>query len=97
MEKTIEIKISKKAILFLLAIWGFIATIALAVVYNNANFNPAAGPSFCTDANNPVVKGTAGVLGGLSAATALVGSTAKIADTCSYLQGLNPHTNNYNA
>ena len=48
-------------------------------------------------ANNPVVKGTAGVLGGLSAATALVGSTAKIADTCSYLQGLNPHTNNYNA
>ena len=55
MEKTIEIKISKKAILFLLAILGFIATIALAVVYNNANFNPAAGPSFCTDANNPVV------------------------------------------
>ena len=44
-------------------------------------------------ANNPIVKGTAGVLGGLSAATALVGSTAKIADTCTYLQGLNPHTN----
>ena len=55
MEKTIEIKISKKAILFLLAILGFIATIALAVVYYNANFNPAAGPSFCTDANNPVI------------------------------------------
>ena len=55
MEKTIEIKISKKAILFLLAILGLVATVALAVVYNNANFNPAAGPSFCTDANNPVV------------------------------------------
>ena len=55
MEKTIEIKISKKAILFLLAIVGLVATVALAVVYNNANFNPAAGPSFCTDANNPVV------------------------------------------
>ena len=55
MERTIEIKISKKAILFLLAILGLVATVALAVVYNNANFNPAAGPSFCTDANNPVV------------------------------------------
>lgn len=35
--------------------------------------------------NNPVVKGAAGVLAGLSAATALVGSTAKIADTYNYL------------
>lgn len=55
MEKTIEIKISKKAILYLLALLGFVATIALAVVYYNANFNPAAGPSFCTDQQNPVV------------------------------------------
>lgn len=55
MEKTIEIKISKKAILYLFALLGFIATIALAVVYYNANFNPAAGPSFCTDQQNPVV------------------------------------------
>lgn len=55
MEKTIEIKISKKAILFLLAILGLVASVALAFVYSNANFNPAAGPSFCTDANNPVV------------------------------------------
>lgn len=43
--------------------------------------------------NNPVVKGVAGALAGLSAATALVGSTAKIADTCSYLQGINPNNN----
>ena len=40
--------------------------------------------------NNPIIKGTAGVLAGLSAATALVGSTAKIADTANYLKGLNP-------
>jgi hypothetical protein len=38
--------------------------------------------------NNPIVKGAAGALAGLSAVTALVGSTAKIADTCNYLQGL---------
>ena len=55
MEKTIEIRISKNVILYLLAILGLIATVALAVVYYNANFNPAAGPSFCTDQNNPVV------------------------------------------
>jgi len=55
MEKTIEIKISKSVVLYLLAILGFIATVALAVVYYNANFNPAAGPSFCTDQNNPVI------------------------------------------
>ena len=54
-EKTIEVKISKKAILYLLALLGLIATIALAVVYYNANFNPAAGPSFCTDQQNPVI------------------------------------------
>ena len=55
MEKTIEIRISKNVILYLLAILGLIATVALAVVYYNANYNPAAGPSFCTDQNNPVV------------------------------------------
>ena len=42
--------------------------------------------------NHPVVKGIAGVLAGLSAATALVGSTVKIADTANYLKGLNPET-----
>lgn len=41
-------------------------------------------------AKNPIVKKATGVLGGLFAATSLVGSTAKIADTCNYLNGLNP-------
>lgn len=44
-------------------------------------------------AKNPVVQKATGVLGGLFAATSLVGSTAKIADTCNYLQGLNPENN----
>lgn len=43
-------------------------------------------------AKNPVVQKATGVLGGLFAATSLVGSTAKIADTCNYLQGLNPES-----
>ena len=38
---------------------------------------------------NPAVKKAAGVLGGVFAATSLVGATAKIADTCNYLQGIN--------
>lgn len=38
----------------------------------------------------PVVKKAAGVLGGVFAATSLVGATAKIADTCNYLQNSNP-------
>ena len=41
-------------------------------------------------AKTPFVKKTAGVLGGMFAATSLVGSTAKIADTYGYLNGLNP-------
>lgn len=41
-------------------------------------------------AKTPIVKKTAGLLGGVFAATSLVGSTAKIADTYSYLNGLNP-------
>lgn len=39
-------------------------------------------------AKNPIVKKATGALGGLFAATSLVGATAKIADTCNYLQGL---------
>lgn len=42
---------------------------------------------------NPVVKKAAGVLGGVFAATSLVGATAKIADTCGYLQGLDQNNN----
>lgn len=38
---------------------------------------------------NPVVQKATGALGGLFATVSLVGSTAKIADTCNYLQGLN--------
>lgn len=41
-------------------------------------------------ANNPVVKKVAGGLAGLSAATGLVGSAAKIADTTSFLTAQNP-------
>ena len=41
--------------------------------------------------NNPIVKGAAGGLAGLSAITTLVGSSAKIVDTCSYLQSQNPN------
>lgn len=41
-------------------------------------------------AKTPIVKKTAGLLGGVFAATSLVGSTAKIADTYGYLNGLNP-------
>ncbi len=40
--------------------------------------------------NNPIVKKVAGGLAGLSAATTLVGSTAKIADTYSFLSNQNP-------
>ncbi|MCD8377944.1 MAG: hypothetical protein LUB59_04055 [Candidatus Gastranaerophilales bacterium] len=40
--------------------------------------------------NNPIVKKSAGVLAGLSAATGLVGSSAKIADTCNFLTAQNP-------
>lgn len=38
----------KKIIIFILAFIGFIATIELAVVYYNANFNPYALGSFCS-------------------------------------------------
>ncbi len=40
--------------------------------------------------NNPIVKKVAGGLAGLSAATTLVGSTAKIADTYGFLSAQNP-------
>lgn len=39
--------------------------------------------------NNPIVKKGAGIFAGLSAATTLVGSTAKIADTYGYLSNQN--------
>lgn len=39
--------------------------------------------------NNPIVKKGAGLFAGLSAATTLVGSTAKIADTYGYLSSQN--------
>lgn len=42
-------------------------------------------------ANNPLVKKAAGGLAGLSAITTLAGSSAKIVDTCSYLQSQNPN------
>lgn len=44
---------------------------------------------FAKFAKNPIVKKVAGGLAGLSAATALVGSTAKIADTGAFLTSLN--------
>ena len=40
--------------------------------------------------NNPIVRKVAGGLAGLSAATTLVGSTAKIADTYGFLTAQNP-------
>lgn len=45
---------------------------------------------FAKFANNPIVTKTAGVLAGMSAATALVGSAAKIADTYGFLASQNP-------
>lgn len=53
MEKSIVI--SKRALLFLVALAGFVATVVLAVVYFNANFNPDAAPSFCTSQQNPII------------------------------------------
>ena len=44
-------------------------------------------------AKNPIVKKATGALGGIFAATSLVGATAKIADTCGYLNGLNTDNN----
>lgn len=41
--------------------------------------------------NNPMVRKAAGGLAGLSAITTLVGSSAKIVDTCSYLKAQNPN------
>jgi hypothetical protein len=45
---------------------------------------------FAKFAKNPLVVKGAGILAGMSAATSLVGSTAKIADTYGYLSAQNP-------
>lgn len=45
---------------------------------------------FAKFAKNPIVTKTAGVLAGLSATTALIASTAKIADTYDFLASQNP-------
>jgi hypothetical protein len=37
--------------------------------------------------NNPIVKKIAGPLAGFAAISSVVGSAAKIADTCNYLEG----------
>lgn len=41
-------------------------------------------------ANNPIVKKVSGCFAGLSAATIMIGSTAKIADTYGFLRDQNP-------
>lgn len=41
-------------------------------------------------ANNPIVKGAAGVLAGFAAVTTFIGSTVKIADTYGFLTDQNP-------
>ena len=53
MDKTFVI--SKRAILFLMALLGFVLTVILAVIYYNANYNPYAEASFCTSQTNPFI------------------------------------------
>lgn len=50
MEK-IKAFFTKKIVILILTIIGFITTIKLAIIYYNANFNPYALPSFCSISN----------------------------------------------
>ena len=45
---------------------------------------------FARFAKNPLVVKGAGLLAGMSAITSLIGSAAKISDTCNYLSSQNP-------